>query len=695
IKPHNLIFGADGHLHITDFGLAYIKGDPHVTMTGEIMGTPSYVSPEQARGEVGGIDERTDIFSLGVTLYELATGCRPFEGETRDQILHAVCDLEPRRPRVVEPRIPLDLETICLKAIEKKPADRYQSAVAMTEDLRRFAEGRPILARRTSLAKKAVKWMRRRPALSSALAAAAALIAVTIGWGISVASANQVQAGQHLEAAYHQLLRFNFKTTELAAEDLRKAEALGASGTKLEIVRALFEIAKHETGVAIDRLDRLIAEDPNNVEAMYMLAWAQRRDGRVRQSRDTRLDADAISGPRTPEEWFLRALAAHNSDPAAAIDSYKNAIKLKAKTGRHYPQAVLHLARAHNQRMYRERTLEPFEEAQSSFAQLIKHREYGGFPYYLMAVANRIAGEIYESGFEKGGMDMANAHFDEALEWARKGQEAAPGDDRPIMAEAFVLERRGRLVESLDARTRAIEAAAEDGDPCEGYHYRWRTAYWLGFYDEALADIERHAACLPNNRHYRYIYPALVYAEMGQSETALSYIERLLSDEPDNGEAVLVAVAGLRFLGQGAYAETVLHDRKGTVTFSDPIDREIPARWLETLYAYLVGDAAIEDLEELAYTTQEPRRIMGEVYFHSAVASLAAGDRERAIDGFRRAYRAFDGAMGYTYQGKLFLRKVRNDPSWPPWIPSESDSADPSGDEVARTLTGTVPRGGD
>ncbi|MCH9003148.1 MAG: serine/threonine protein kinase, partial [Planctomycetes bacterium] len=273
IKPHNLIFGADGHLHITDFGLAYIKGDPHVTMTGEIMGTPSYVSPEQARGEVGGIDDRTDIFSLGVTLYELATGRRPFEGETRDQILHAVCDLEPQRPRVVEPRIPPDLETICLKAIEKKPADRYQSAVAMTEDLRRFAEGRPILARRTSLAKKAVKWMRRRPALSSALAAAAALIAVTIGWGISVASANQVQAGQHLEAAYHQLLRFNFKTTELAAEDLRKAEALGASGTKLEIVRALFEIAKHETGVAMDRLDRLIAEDPNNVEAMYMLAW--------------------------------------------------------------------------------------------------------------------------------------------------------------------------------------------------------------------------------------------------------------------------------------------------------------------------------------------------------------------------------------------------------------------------------------
>ena len=160
-------------------------------------------------------------------------------------------------------------------------------------------------------------------------------------------------------------------------------------------------------------------------------------------------------------------------------------------------------------------------------------------------------------------------------------------------------------------------------------------------------------------------------------------------------QRMVYAVAGLRFLGQGAYAETVLHDRKGTVTFSDPIDREIPARWLETLYAYLVGDAAIEDLEELAYTTQEPRRIMGEVYFHSAVASLAAGDRERAIDGFRRAYRAFDGAMGYTYQGKLFLRKVRNDPSWPPWIPSESDSADPSGDEVARTLTGTVPRGGD
>ncbi|MCH8244160.1 MAG: serine/threonine protein kinase, partial [Planctomycetes bacterium] len=274
IKPHNLIFGADGHLHITDFGLAYIKGDPHVTMTGEIMGTPSYVSPEQARGEVGGIDDRTDIFSLGVTLYELATGRRPFEGETRDQILHAVCDLEPRRPRVVEPRIPLDLETICLKAIEKKPADRYQSAAAITEDLRRFAEGRPILARRTGLAKRAVKWMRRRPALSSALAAAAALIAVTIGWGISAASAKQVQAEQHLDAAYHQIVHLDSRVLELARHDLAQAEALGASGAMLEIVRALFEIADFELASAIDRLDRLRVVEPENAEAMYLLALA-------------------------------------------------------------------------------------------------------------------------------------------------------------------------------------------------------------------------------------------------------------------------------------------------------------------------------------------------------------------------------------------------------------------------------------
>ncbi|MCH8147889.1 MAG: protein kinase [Planctomycetes bacterium] len=694
IKPHNLIFGADGHVHITDFGLAYIKGDTHMTMTGEIMGTPSYVSPEQARGEVGSIDDRTDIFSLGVTLYELATGRRPFEGETREQILHAVCDLEPKRPRAVETRIPPDFETICLKALEKRPADRYQSAAAISEDLRRFSEGRPILARRTGLAKQAVKWMRRRPALSSALAAAAALIAVTIGWGISAASAQRVQAEQHLEAAYHQMVHLNYRRPALARDDLAQALALGTSGAKLEVVQAIFEMADFEVASAIVRLDRLLVEDPQNVEAMYVLAWAQRNDRQFEKSRETRRNADAISGPQTPEQCFFRALAANRTDTEIAVDSFGLAVKLSAADERHFPQAILHLARAHNQQMYKERKLGPFAEAELNLKQLIKHEQYGGYPHYLLAITHRVAGEIHEASPAPGSAESALEMFEAGLRRAREGQVVAIDEERPITAEAFILERMGRIEEARDARSRAIEAADSDRFRCEGYHYRWRLEYWLGRYDEALADIERHAQCLPDDRHYGYLYPALVHAEMGQMDTALAHIARLLSDEPNEAEVVLLAVAGLRLLGQGTEAHAVLADRWDTVAFSDPPDREIPRGWLETLYEFCAGEASIEDLEDLAFSEDGPRQTMGEAHFHAATVAIAHGDRRKAQDGFRRSYRAFDDAMGYTYQGKLFLGMIQNDATWPPWIPAEPYQADSVGGGVG-TLRDVAPREGD
>src|SRR5262249_19501057 len=148
IKPSNLLLSTDGRLHISDFGLARMLEEPGMTITGEFMGSPSYMSPEQITAGRIPLDHRTDIYSLGVVLYELLALQPPFIGNSRDQILAQIVQKEPKPPRSLNKKVPLDLETICLKALEKDPDRRYQTAGAMAEDLRRFVNRFEISARR-------------------------------------------------------------------------------------------------------------------------------------------------------------------------------------------------------------------------------------------------------------------------------------------------------------------------------------------------------------------------------------------------------------------------------------------------------------------------------------------------------------------------------------------------------------------
>jgi eukaryotic-like serine/threonine-protein kinase len=162
IKPSNLMIDNSGHLWITDFGLARVRGGLDLTQTGEALGTPRYMSPEQALGRRAPIDGRTDIYSLGVTIYELLTLYPAFPGDDRIEVLRRIAQDEPIPPRKIDSSIPVDFETIVLKAMAKAPADRYATAGEMAADLSRFLDNRPILARRPSVADLTAKWMRRR-----------------------------------------------------------------------------------------------------------------------------------------------------------------------------------------------------------------------------------------------------------------------------------------------------------------------------------------------------------------------------------------------------------------------------------------------------------------------------------------------------------------------------------------------------
>jgi WD40 repeat protein/serine/threonine protein kinase len=185
VKPANLLLDDRGHLWITDFGLARIRGDSDLTASGDMIGTIPYMSPEQVLGRRRMVDHRSDIYSLGATLYELLTLATPHDGEDRASILRKIALEEPVAPRKQNPTIPLDLEKIILKALAREPLERYATAGDLAEDLGRFLDDRPVLARRPSLSNRAAKWARRhRPAVVSAALLCSLLVVglATAGW---------------------------------------------------------------------------------------------------------------------------------------------------------------------------------------------------------------------------------------------------------------------------------------------------------------------------------------------------------------------------------------------------------------------------------------------------------------------------------------------------------------------------------
>jgi len=242
IKPSNLLLGAEGRIWVTDFGLARFQTDASLTLSGDVMGTVRYMSPEQAAGRATLVDHRTDIYSLGITLYELLTLRYAFDGNNRQEFLRQIEHQEPEPPRRLNPAVPVDLETIVLKAIAKSPQQRYATAAEMAADLRHFLGGEPVEARRPTLADRAAKWARRHKAV---VASAAGLLAVVLAALALVAVREHVHTRDALaqtKANYRQARDLVDRLGANYAEQLSALE--GAEGLRHELLsdtRAYYE----------------------------------------------------------------------------------------------------------------------------------------------------------------------------------------------------------------------------------------------------------------------------------------------------------------------------------------------------------------------------------------------------------------------------------------------------------------------
>jgi TolB-like protein/tRNA A-37 threonylcarbamoyl transferase component Bud32/Tfp pilus assembly protein PilF len=522
IKPGNILLDAKGEPHLTDFGLArLVESESSVTHTLDILGTPSYMAPEQAVGNNAVVSSVTDVYGLGAVLYQLLTGQPPFAGGATYETIKLLLDTEPRQPRLLNPRIDRDLSTICLKCLEKDPKRRYSSALALAEDLDRWLKHEPILARRTGPVARARKWVRRNPT-STLLAASLIALAAAAGWivwkselirqplttGIAVLpfenlSEQREDAGAFVDGVQDDILTKLARIADLKVisrssvmeyrdkrnvrqigNDLRVSHVLEGSvrriGTRLRMNAQLID-TRTDTHVWVEQYDR----DLNDLFAIQS-EIAQKIAGQLRAKISP---AEKLAIERKPTgdllafELYSRAISLTPTSRAPSADSGLQAIDLLNAAVARDPsffEAFFELAVRHDQIYFFgfDHTPARLALAEAAIQEAFRIRPNAGEPHLARAF------HLYN-----GYLDYEGALAE--LEVARH---TLPNDPRIFRVTGYIQRRQGRWEESTRNLERSLELDPRNLNSLDNLNYGA-----LRRYAEQKSNFDRILTIEPNN----------------------------------------------------------------------------------------------------------------------------------------------------------------------------------------------------
>lgn len=662
IKPQNLILGQDDELHITDFGLARIAHEPGMTQATERIGTPAYMAPEQLEGRT--IDARTDVYALGATLYELLTEQRPFQAENYEQLAYRILKSAPTAPRRVNPHVPRDLETICLRALEKEPPRRFPDAAEMARDLRRYAEDYPIASRRVGPLGRLVRWVRRRPTQASVVATLLLLAVILPTSALLLRSVGNAQI-----ASAGNVLLDDYRDWPAALDALGFAARAAGTSDEYQIARAFADI-RARPGDSVARLERLLANDEDApLQARYLLAWAYARLARTRGSQAwaqvTRFVAEADAraergAARTAEAWFFRGQAVWGYDPREAIRCFNYAIAQRTN----FTQAMVHEARARNQLIYsyptRDTMLEHYATAVARLEFVCDAQPRRAYPRYLLSLAHKLAGDIDAAD---GRAADAALKYDRALEAALSAQEVDPTSPRGYAAAAGYYESIGDYAAAI----RQWNAYDQPGmrlttsDRAERHAYQMRLHYWLDQTEQA----ERHRALRYStdcgydaSRSYdpdEDIYAAWIAGAAGDGAGAAKRLAALLAQQKLTGEELLRVAAGMQALGVSLTTDV----RNRIVSTSAAEYAQRPVGWsqtfVETLGRFVKGATEWSSVASaIEGSGGDPRMQAAGAHYYRAVRYLADKNSADALSHLLSAERQRDNEF-YCFRAK-FLR---------------------------------------
>jgi serine/threonine protein kinase/Flp pilus assembly protein TadD len=588
IKPANLLVDGRGHLWVTDFGLAHCQSQAGLTMSGDLVGTLRYMSPEQALAKRVIVDHRTDIYSLGVSLYELLTLEPAFNGRDRQELLRQIAFEEPKSPRRLNPAIPAELETITLKALEKNPTERYSAAQDLADDLARFLKDEPIQAKPPSLAQRARRWSRRHLTLVWSVAVgllmAIVVLSGSFGWILRDRDARLAQAVAALEEATR--LEQQAKWVEAEAA-VGRAEALlkTCDGTKnqwktVQELRADLAMARKLEDA---RLEGASAAEKFSFFGMEG-SWKQSAARLGEAFRDYGIDVEVLDATYAAERINARPIRV---ELAAALDHWAEARWWDKKTEGKDWKDLLALARAADPDPWRELVRQAWQRGDRQALEEIARADQ--LPSQPAATVTLLASALEATGFGELNVTVL-----------RNAQRLQPGAFwiNHALASQLAAMRPPRSREAVWFYSVAVALRPQS----PGAHMNLGVAYAnSGFQDEALAqyraaaDVLGEAIRLRPNWAEGHVYRGQALSLARDMDQAIPEFREAVSLRPDWDRARSHLARAL--LGKGLGKEAIATWRE--LLELNPEHHEARCQLGDTFAAAGLLDEAMEEWREI------------------------------------------------------------------------------------------------